>query len=216
MTRFHSPCPVLALAFLLFASPAFAAPFTDNLDGTVTDDATGLIWDKCSWGQSNDTDCSTGSASTHTWAEALDVAVTANAASYKGHDDWRLPNRTELESLVDLSTSDPAIDTDAFPNTPSNWHWTSTTYALVPADAWLVSFNTGLTRADSKADTNLVRLVRSGQSFDAFDALAPPPPPQGDPTAIPTLAEWAVLMLAGLLALIGSAWLRRPFPHRDA
>src|SRR5690554_4947760 len=35
MTRFHSPCPALVLAFLLFASPAFAAPFIDNPDGTV-------------------------------------------------------------------------------------------------------------------------------------------------------------------------------------
>ncbi|MDD3518625.1 MAG: DUF1566 domain-containing protein [Chromatiales bacterium] len=215
MTRFHSLCPALALAFLLFVPPAFAA-FNDNGDGTVTDDVTGLIWDKCSWGQSNDTDCSTGSASTHTWADALGVAVTANAANYKGFNDWRLPNRTELESLVDITkATDPTIDVTAFPNTPSSWYWTSTTYAPGPANAWRVLFDSGYTSAGGKSVTSRVRLVRSGQSFGAFDdqAQAQDDP---DPAAIPTLAEWTLLMLAGLLALIGFGWLRRPFPHRDA
>jgi hypothetical protein len=218
MIRLTHSCPAFALAFLLFASPAFAAPFTDNLDGTVTDDATGLIWDKCSWGQTWDSGGNTcsasGDATTHNWADALALAITANAASHRGVDDWRLPNRTELESLVDIDASTgPTIDITAFPNTPSNWYWTSTTYAPAPADAWHVYFNDGYSDAYNKTLTFRVRLVRSGQSFGAFDDQAQA---QDDPAAIPTLAEWTLLMLAGLLVLIGFGWLRRPFPHRDA
>lgn len=213
MTRFHSPCPALVLAFLLFASPAFAAPFTDNLDGTVTDGATGLIWDQCPWGQSGAT-CATGSASPHTWAEALAVAVTANAANYKGHDDWRLPNRTELESLVDIeAASNPTIDTTAFPNTPpSQWYWSSTTNADDPAFAWYVAFDGGGAGYYGKNTAGRVRLVRGGQSFGAFDDQAQ----AQDVAHVPTLTEWTLLMLAGLLALIGFGWMRRPFPRRDA
>jgi len=76
-----------------------------------------------------------GAASAHIWAQALGVAVSANSASYKGHNDWRLPNRNELESLVKIDVSDPAIDATAFPNTVSDWYWTSTNYAPDPAAA---------------------------------------------------------------------------------
>lgn len=62
-----------ALLACLFALPAWAA-FTDNGDGTVTDGVAGLMWDKCSWGQSAN-DCSGGAATTHTWAQALGVAA---------------------------------------------------------------------------------------------------------------------------------------------
>jgi len=114
---------------------------------------------------------------------------------------------------VDLSTSNPAIDTTAFPNTVSDWYWTSTTYAPALAGAWVVGFITGFTDSGDKAGTNLVRLVRSGQSLGAFDDQAPA---QDDPAAIPTLTEWTLLMLAGLLALIGCGRMRRSLPHRDA
>lgn len=55
----------LLLFALILALPVQAA-FTVNADGTVTDNATGLIWDQCSWGLSG-TSCATGSASTYTW-----------------------------------------------------------------------------------------------------------------------------------------------------
>jgi hypothetical protein len=159
---------VLALSALLFALTAQAA-FTDNGDGTVTDTVTGLMWDKCSWGQNNDATC-TGAASTYNWSQALGVAVSANNANRKGHADWRLPNKNELESLADLSVSSPAINTTAFPNTVSNWYWTSTTYAPYPANAWLVYFDDGYTDAGYKSYGYYVRLVRSGQLFDSFDS----------------------------------------------
>ena len=173
MKRFF-PRPWLAGLLCALALPAWAA-FTDNGDGTITDTSTGLVWDKCSRGQVWDNTtppgtCS-GAASAHSWAAALAQATVANAASHRGQADWRLPNRTELESLVKIDAISPAIDGTYFPATPSDWYWTSTTYAPNPAGAWYVNFNDGFTGLGNKVGTGHVRLVRSGQWFGAFDAL---------------------------------------------
>ena len=175
MKRFF-PRPWLAGLLCALALPAWAA-FTDNGDGTITDTTTGLVWDKCSrgqvWDNTTPPGTCTGAASTHSWAAALAEATVANAASHRGQAGWRLPNRTELESLVKIDAHSPAIDDTYFPATPSNWYWTSTTHALDPADAWFVYFGNGLPNASYKAGAYRVRLVRSGQWFGAFDALAP-------------------------------------------
>ena len=175
MKRFF-PRPRLAGLLCALALPAWAA-FTDNGDGTITDSTTGLVWDKCSrgqvWDNTTPPGTCTGVASTHTWAAALAEATAANSASHRGQADWRLPNRTELESLVQINAASPAIDGTYFPATPSNWYWTSTTYAPDPANAWAVNFSNGDTSALDKTDTFRVRLVRSGQWFGAWDALTP-------------------------------------------
>ena len=136
------------------------------------------MWDKCSrgqvWDNTTPPGTCTGTASTHDWAAALAQATAANAASHRGHADWRLPNRTELESLVKIESSfAPAIDGTFFPGTAPLGYWTSTTHAPNPADAWVVYFNDGGTSAGLKTYTYPVRLVRSGQWFGAFDALPP-------------------------------------------
>ncbi|SFU92146.1 IPTL-CTERM protein sorting domain-containing protein [Paenacidovorax caeni] len=173
MKRFF-PRPRLAGLLCALALPAWAA-FTDNGDGTITDTSTGLVWDKCSIGQTWDNTTPpgtcTGATTLFNWAAALAQATAANGASHRGQADWRLPNRTELESLVKIDADFPAIDGTYFPATPSNWYWTSTTYAPDPAGAWGVGFFNGGTLAYVKTDTFLVRLVRSGQWFGALDAL---------------------------------------------
>ena len=175
MKRFF-PRPRLAGLLCALALPAWAA-FTDNGDGTITDTSTGLVWDKCSrgqvWDNTTPPGTCTGAASTHSWAAALAEATVANAASHRGQAGWRLPNRTELESLVKIDAHSPAIDGTYFPATPSNVYWTSTTYALSPADAWSVSFSGGSANYNRKTYSGRVRLVRSGQWFGAFDALDP-------------------------------------------
>ena len=74
--------------------------FVDNGDGTVTDQAAGLMW------MQND------SGIGYNWEDALDYAETL---SFAGYDDWRLPNAKELQSILDYTrspdtTSSPAID----------------------------------------------------------------------------------------------------------
>ncbi len=77
--------------------------FSDNGDGTVTDKATGLVWSKSDSGKGMD------------WHDALAWVRRKNAEKYLGHDDWRLPNAKELQSIVDYqrcpdATDSPAID----------------------------------------------------------------------------------------------------------
>ena len=80
--------------------------YTDNGDGTVTDNQTGLTWEKKSDdGSIHDKD------TLYTWSDAFSVFIAGlNTASFAGHNDWRLPNRFELESLVDLGQENPSID----------------------------------------------------------------------------------------------------------
>ncbi|MDX9768344.1 MAG: IPTL-CTERM sorting domain-containing protein [Ectothiorhodospiraceae bacterium] len=186
---------------LVHGAPIPDGNFTVNGDATVQDDSTGLTWDRCSWGQ-NGSDCASGSASIHTWAEALGVAVTANAMNYKGYNDWRLPNRTDLESLVAISTPVLAIDAATFPNTPATpFYWTSTTYAYATNDAWYIDFAHGISPpAGAKTTPMYVRLVRGGQSFDALASGA---------AHVPTLSEWGMILLSLLIAGLAVFSLRR-------
>lgn len=128
--------------------------FVDNGDDTITDNATGLMWQKA--------DSGTGM----NWGEALAHAESATAA---GYDDWRLPNIKELQSIVDYtrspSASDssnlgPAINTDYFEITELasgttnydpdyGYFWSSTSAyfggtSLEYYYAWYVAFGTAV------------------------------------------------------------------------
>jgi len=114
--------------------------FTDNLNGTVTDNLTGLTWLK-------DASCLGG----QTWANALGAAntladgnVACGLSDGSVAGDWRLPNRNELTSLLDLGTFNPALPAgQPFTNFVSSSYWSSTTVASNSSLAWIVGFNTG-------------------------------------------------------------------------
>lgn len=97
--------------------------YVDNGDGTITDNATGLMWQQSDDGNSRD------------WENALSYCENL---TYAGHSDWRLPNAKELHSILDYTrspqtTNSPAIDSlfssTSF-NTPNGspnygYYWTS-------------------------------------------------------------------------------------------
>jgi len=139
-------------------------------NGTVTDKETGLMWKVCAEGQTWSGGGCHGSAATFTWPNALQRAATANSAKDLGYNDWRLPNKNELASLVEERCVSPAINAAVFSNTPSLWFWSSSPYAYASDDAWGVSFNAGGVYNVSKDAPGAVRLVRAGQSFASLPA----------------------------------------------
>jgi hypothetical protein len=137
--------------------------FVVNADGTVEDTRTGLMWKRCSEGQTGSA-CAGGQAASYTWKAALDYVQAFNrSGGFAGHADWRLPNVNELLSLVERRCFDPAINLTAFPATPSNFYWSSSPYAGDGSFAWFVNFSDGFDFAGSKGFDFSVRLVRSGQ-----------------------------------------------------
>ncbi len=148
---------ILNFTFLIPLS-VYAASYTDNGNGTVTDATTSLIWQKCSMGQNNDATCS-GSATTATWVNA--IAYCENL-TLGGHSNWRLPNVNELKSIVATTRISPAIDVSAFPGTQSSAYWSSTNYAGGADGAWFVHFPNGYTNASGKAGAYYVRCVSAG------------------------------------------------------
>jgi hypothetical protein len=78
-----------------------------------------------------------------------------------GHDDWRLPSRMELLSIVDYTRADPAIDPKVFPETPDTWFWSASPVAADPQEAWYLSFMDGNTHEASTDVMYGVRCVRN-------------------------------------------------------
>ena len=153
--------PVLAsLTVLLLAGYVYACSFTDNGNGTVTDNSTGLMWQKCSAGLNNDSTCS-GTAELYTWPEALDYC---NSLSLAG-GGWRLPNIKELQSIADYRFWNPAIDPTYFPNTEPSIFWSSTNYFYTYSGVYMkgakcVHFYNGSVQPYEKTSTYYVRCVR--------------------------------------------------------
>ena len=123
-------------------------------------------------------DAQTASPNGITIFEWLDQLNTANHA---GYNDWRVPNRRELESIVDLQQIIPSVsaafNASCGANSSGNpgctvttcsctvplIYWSSSTYAGNPRLAWLVYFNDGLVSANLKDSLFLyVRAVRGG------------------------------------------------------
>lgn len=153
--------------------------FVVNKEGTVKDNATGLMW------------AQEDSQKAMNWDEALSYA---EQSQYAGYNDWRLPNIKELQSIVDYSENYPLIDTDVFnissiinkegnSNYPN--YWTNTTTANINqkeiengfTNAWYIAFGNNennqinnIMKTDiicfgekvQENPTNYVRLVRGG------------------------------------------------------
>ena len=141
--------------------------FTDMGNGAVKDNLTKLIWLK-----------NANAFGLRTWEQALSDANTLSSGSAGLTDgsmagDWRLPNRKELESLLDFAYYGPALSSasgmsqwtsgDAFIGVQSSIYWSSTTYSGYTAGAWGVDLSDGSVSYGGKANTYYVWPVRAGQ-----------------------------------------------------
>lgn len=138
--------------------PKSGARFIDNGDGTITDNASGLMWvkDPSQLGGAFGTP---GNPSLMKWNNAIDECL---ALSYAGHNDWRLPNVKELITIIDYGTKDPSIDENFFVCITYPY-WSSTTYFGVTSGAWYVYFHHGDVQTEIKGlGSFYVRPVRLG------------------------------------------------------
>lgn len=143
--------------------------YTDNGNGTITDDVTGLTWEKLSDdGTIHDWDA------TYNWDAAFTKIASLNSAVFANHSDWRLPDRAELETLsvanLDHPATPAAFNSACAPGctattcncTKSNFYWSSTTYNPSTAMAWVIGFAVGNTNSYNKSSLYYVRAVRGG------------------------------------------------------
>jgi hypothetical protein len=129
--------------------------FVDNGDGTVTDTCTGLMWQKDTADVNGNG--SIGDEDGLDWQAAL---KHCESLSYAGHDDWRLPNVRELQSILHYGRGGPAID-PVF-GALSAYYWSSSVVADVPGYSWLVQFGVGYINAiDGRSARFNVRAVRN-------------------------------------------------------
>jgi hypothetical protein len=136
------------------------AGFTIHGDGTATHKATGLMWMRCSLGQTWDGKTCLGKAAAYPWGIALRSAETSEFA---GYTDWRVPNKNELETIFEGACGFPAINGRVFPSTPAAFFWSSSPYAGQDNGAWSLDFGYGSVNASVKNGSLHVRLVRGGR-----------------------------------------------------
>lgn len=153
--------------------------FIDNGDGTITDSRTGLMWEKKSndgglhdkdnaYSWSRDT---SGTQTDGTVFTQFLAGLNARPC-FAGHCDWRVPNRREIESLVNAEAYVPAVfwpfnwgcvagcTVTACNCTQPGFYWSSTTYRLNPASAWYVNMYVGTVGAALKSEIYYIRAVR--------------------------------------------------------
>lgn len=145
-----------------------ARSFTVNANGTITDNRTGLVWEKLS-DDGGIHDFNNG----YSWSNAIASKVASlNATSFAGFNDWRLPNIRELLSILDLGSSagvpsvfssncTPGCTVTTCSCTLQNFYWSSTPRLDIPDQAWTVHRD-GFAPSSFKSDIAVVRAVRGG------------------------------------------------------
>ena len=133
--------------------------YTDNGDGTITDNETSLMWMQCMIGQDSTDSCSGDASSGKSlWSEAL---ATADTYVFAGHSDWRLPNIKELLSLFATDRVDPAININIFPNHPTSGRVWSSTPSDDDNSAWIIEIDSGRYSEIARTSNRHIRLVRT-------------------------------------------------------
>jgi hypothetical protein len=130
----------------------------------VRDNNTGLIWEVKSPIAGDINFC----ADTYSRTDAQKIYINKlNAKKYGGFSDWRLPNKDELKSIIDYSTTDPALDTLYFPFCKPAFYWTKVAYNMEPPFIWGIFLGLGSGICYAPGSLQYVLAVRAGYS-DSF------------------------------------------------
>jgi hypothetical protein len=190
------PSDKAQFVYFVSGNPDYGAnSFSDNGDGTVTDNATGLMWSRDDSGAGMN------------WEDALAWVQQKNDENYLGYSDWRLPNAKELQSIVDYSRSPdttgsaaiaPVFNATQITNEAGQadypFYWTSTTHIRSNgsgAAGVYISFGRGLGSMDG---VNVIDVHGAGcQRSD---------PKDGDPSNYPSWGHGP----QGDVSLTTSAW----------
>jgi eukaryotic-like serine/threonine-protein kinase len=111
---------------------AFVNDFMDNGDGTVTDRATGRMWQK------------NGSTDGMMWQQAGEYVKKLNSNRFAGHTDWRVPTIEELASLMKPLKPEGELYIDPVFSDKQDICWSSDTFGS--DTAWYASFKAGMIR----------------------------------------------------------------------
>jgi len=131
----------------------------------VFDETTGLMWSRTISASVGPTSngllpwTTTGSGGT---AEGIfPYVAVANAASLSGWTDWRIPNRVELVTMLDMEATTAQPDSTAFPSIASALNiWSATTQPSNTANGINVNTQTGASNTNAKTNTGPAWLVR--------------------------------------------------------
>lgn len=133
--------------------------FIDNRDGTVLDTKTGLVWLKSAL------------FFEYSWDRANEIVLDIQDGYFQGltdgskRGDWRLPTVEELTAVLDYSRWGMALPSDLSElcDVKSANHWTGTTYAHLPEQAWFVSLTSGRAGHSDKLYEYFVWPVKGGR-----------------------------------------------------
>ncbi len=133
--------------------------FVDMGNGSVFDNKTDLTWQRCHVGEKwKDSTC-IGIADLVVWEDATKIKDTL-----ANKNDWRLPTKKELETLLFCSNNVCTINTDIFSNNAKTRVWSSSSDNQHFGNVWYVDFRTGIPISTFIEGDNLrVRLVRNGK-----------------------------------------------------
>ncbi len=130
----------------------------DNDNETVTDRLSGLMWAKDAnlmLTRNPEYDTNQWVDGAISWQHALNYVALLNTENYLGHNDWRMPNRNEMTSLIDFGFGHPALPerfpfTNTFGYNFAYYYWTSTTRADAVEQAWMVETVKGMMGGGNK------------------------------------------------------------------
>lgn len=166
-------------SFVKIGAVGEALPKTASTWSCVRDKVTGLMWElKTDDGGPRDKDLLFTHIGDGQAGDASAYVAAVNATGLCGANDWRMPTRIELESLLDFSVRYPGarIDTQWFPNSPATLHWSSTSSEVNgggPGYFWVTSYYAanqyvlGSFWYGGQYGNFSVRLVRQGKAAPA-------------------------------------------------